>query len=171
MSPHRHAVETALKDNWSRLFGYALTLAGDRDAGRDLLQQAAVNALSSHQMPEDADGARAWLFTIVRHAWIDRYRREQTRADAAESDQTQATWQFDDSMIAEITVRQCLQRIEPSHREIIQLVDLWGFKYAEVAKILDIPIGTVMSRLSRARLSLLEALSQGNVTAMTARRK
>ena len=60
---------------------------------------------------------------------------------------------------------QGLARIDVAHREIINLVDINGFRYAEAAEILGIPEGTVMSRLSRARLSLLEAIG-GNVVAI-----
>lgn len=165
MGKAKRPIETWLELNWSRLFGYAFSLARDKDAARDLLQQAALCALASKSPPSDPTSARSWLFKIVRNVWIDDFRRAQTRSKsdlphAFES----AEWNFDNRVIAEITVRQGLSRIDAPYREIIQLVDLWGFQYSEVATILNLPIGTVMSRLSRARLSLLEAIAESTVT-------
>jgi RNA polymerase sigma-70 factor (ECF subfamily) len=107
----------------------------------------------------------------VRNAWIDQHRREAARSVELPADPLERErWHYDDRLIAELTVRQGLARIEPMHREVIELVDLAGFRYAEVADILGIPLGTVMSRLSRARLALLEAIG-GNVRALDAARR
>lgn len=73
-------------------------------------------------------------------------------------------WRHDDRLIAEITVKQALERLDATHRDIIELVDLAGFRYAEAAEILGVPVGTVMSRLSRARLALLDEIGGRNVT-------
>ena len=62
-------------------------------------------------------------------------------------------WGFDNRVIAVITVRQGLSKIGPLYRELIELVDIHGFEYSDVAAVLDIPVGTVMSRLSRAPAS------------------
>lgn len=80
MQPSQNAVEIALELNWSRLFGYAFSLTGDAEGARDLLQHA-LNALASTNMPSDRKAARAWLFKIVRNAWIDQHRRQKVRAD------------------------------------------------------------------------------------------
>ena len=166
MQPSRHTIETALELNWGRLFGYALALTGNRDDARDLIQQAALNALASPNAPAESKVARAWLFKIVRNAWIDQYRRKQVRVDDGSSLTLEGSWGFDDRVIAEITVRQGLSKIDPLYREVIELVDLWGFPYADASTVLGIPVGTVMSRLSRARLSLLEAIAEDNLRPM-----
>lgn len=90
---------------------------------------------------------------------------------AAEEGVEPGHWRHDDRLIAAITVRQALERLDPPHREVIELVELAGFRYAEAAQILDVPVGTVMSRLSRARLSLLEALEEGNLRPLATRRR
>jgi RNA polymerase sigma-70 factor (ECF subfamily) len=167
MSPPQDAIETALGLNWNRLYGYALALTGDAESARDLLQQSALNAVASMNVPSDRRAARAWLFRIVRNAWIDHYRRRKVRAeDDSPIPIEGGGWDYEDRVIAEITVRQGLSRIDPIQREVIELVDLWGFRYADAASILDVPVGTVMSRLSRARLSLLEAIAEENVRPM-----
>lgn len=164
MTSTRPLVELALKQNWSRLYGYACALAGDADAARDLLQQCAVNALANDNAPAELATLRAWLFKIIRNIWIDRFRQEKIRVDSEPAlRMDEAAWGYDDRVIAEITVKQGLERIEPAFREIIELVDLWGLKYTDVAVVLDIPVGTVMSRLSRARLMLLDAIAEGNL--------
>jgi RNA polymerase sigma-70 factor (ECF subfamily) len=167
MSSPRDAIETALELNWNRLFGYALALTGDAESARDLLQQSALNAVASMNVPSDRKAARAWLFKIVRNAWIDQYRRQKVRAeDDSPMPIEGGGWGYEDRVIAEITVRQGLSRINPLQREVIELVDLWGFRYADAASILDVPVGTIMSRLSRARLALLEAIAEENVRPM-----
>ncbi len=76
-------------------------------------------------------------------------------------------WQHDDRLIAEITVRQALDRLDVTQRDIIELVDLAGFRYAEAAELLGVPIGTVMSRLSRARLALIDEIAGRNLVPFT----
>lgn len=167
MRKSRRTVEAALELNWSRLFGYALSLTGDTDNARDLIQQSALNAIASKNAPDDPKAARAWLFKIVRNAWIDQYRRKKIRTDDGIADEIQnGGWGYDDQVIAEITIRQGLRKIDPAYREIIELVDIWGFQYADVSTVLDIPVGTVMSRLSRARLALLEIVAEDNLRPM-----
>ncbi|KPF69768.1 RNA polymerase subunit sigma-70 [Bosea sp. AAP35] len=167
----------ALRENWQRLFGYAFRLSGSRDAAGDLLQSCASKALASRAMPIEPSQARAWLFKVLRNCWIDDHRRSSVRAidGPAElwSDRPwiDTPWDCDDRLIAEITVKQALEKIDPIHREIIELVDIAGFSYAEAAGILDLPVGTVMSRLSRARLAMLVLIEGRSVTPIAAGRR
>lgn len=162
----REVVEQSLKESWSRLFGYAVRLcAGDRDSARDLLQSSAAKALETASPPREPAAARAWLFRLMRNDWIDGRRRAAVRTVEAEPEEpVGGLWAYEDGKIAVITVRQGLERLDPAQREIIELVDIAGFRYAEAAEILDVPVGTVMSRLSRARLALLAAIEDGAVT-------
>lgn len=156
-------VEDVLLGSWPRLYGYALSLSGEPDTARDLVQQAALNALAAGRRPSDDRAVRAWLFKIVRNAWIDQRRRAAVREMDAEPEALDGVWTFDDRLIGEITVREGLLQIEPIHREVVELVDLHGFTYEETAEVLDVPIGTVMSRISRARIALLRAIEGGKV--------
>lgn len=164
----RLAVEHALRQNWERLFSYALRLSGRRDVAADLLQSCATRALAAVP-PSEAERIRPWLFTILRNIWIDEHRRVLTASAVADAEPMASHWRHDDRLIAEITVRQAFDRLEPAHREILELIDLAGFRYSEAAEILAVPVGTVMSRLSRARLTLLEAIEGGNLRALPAR--
>lgn len=164
------SVERALRQNWERLFSYARRLSGSRDTAADLLQSCAMKALSAAP-PAEEPLIRAWLFTILRNIWIDEHRRGQVSARAEASEIEDRPWRYDDRLIAAITVRQALDRLEPSHREVLELIELAGFKYAEAAEILGVPVGTIMSRLSRARLALLEAIEGANIRALATRRR
>jgi len=166
----RIIVERALRQNWERLFSYALRLSGNRDRAADLLQSCATKALAAAP-PEEGDRLRAWLFAILRNIWIDEYRRGEAGALTAEEVHDVEQWRHDDRMIAVITVRQALERLDQPYREVIELVDLAGFRYGEAADILGVPAGTVMSRLSRARLLLLNAIEGGAVRPFAARQR
>jgi len=142
-----------------------LKLSGSRDAANDLIQSCVVKALSSLSPPSDALKIRAWLFSILRNSWIDGYRHGRIVAEEQFDEHgLHSAWNFDDKLIAELTVKQAFARLEPTYREVVELVDIAGFRYAEAAVILKIPIGTVMSRLSRARLEIL-----ANIEIATAR--
>jgi len=158
-------VRKALVEAWPSLFRYATRLTGEFDAGRDLLQQCAANALAASRQPINAQAARVWLFKILRNAWIDQYRHD--RASPIDGDLNTVdiieSGCFDDRLINEITVRQALARIDPAYRDVITLIDVEGFKYAEAAQILNVPIGTVMSRLNRGRLAILADIEGSNV--------
>jgi len=154
----------------ARLFGYAISLANDRETARDLVQECAVKALSAGRIPQDEAAYRAWLFRILRNAFLDRQRRETGTPiidnDLSDVEEDAQIWRYDDRMISVLTVRLGLTRLSEAHREIIALVDFGGFTYAEAAGFLEIPRGTVMSRLSRAREALLETIKESNVQPM-----
>lgn len=159
----------------SRLYRYAFSLARDEDTASDLVQQCALKALASRTVPDDEPAYRAWLFLILRNAMIDDVRRSATARTYA----TQATeiagpvefWRGDERLINVINVKAALGKLDERDREIIGLVDLAGLSYGEAARVLAIPSGTVMSRISRARRRLLERLEPSNVTPLAARRR
>ncbi|MDZ4840791.1 MAG: RNA polymerase sigma factor [Hyphomicrobium aestuarii] len=166
----RDLVRGALLEHWQRLYGYALSQTRDRDRAADVLQQAALQGLAARDPPVDARALRAWLFRIVRNVAVDTHRREAVRHQEEACEAEPAIWSYDDRVIAGVTVSQGLERIADTHREIIDLVDLHGFRYAEAAEILGIAEGTVMSRLSRARKALLDAIN-GNVVVIEQSRR
>lgn len=144
-----------------RLYAFARTMLGDPDAARDLVQEAASRALAAGRVPGDPPAYRAWLFRIVRNAAVDELRR---RRQAAPEDFAEANlWGFDDARIAKITVEQGLAVLAPTHREIICLIDIAGFSYGEAAELLQVPVGTIMSRTARARGALLAAIEASSV--------
>lgn len=155
-----------------RLFGYAVSLTNDREQALELVQDCAVKALSASREPSDEPAYRAWLFRILRNGFIDGLRRRRPLAPPLSDsslDGDVEVWRFDQSITNTLAVRSALARLRPDQREILALIDMVGFTYAEVAELLNIPHGTVMSRLSRARAALLGLIAGDNVVALPVR--
>jgi RNA polymerase sigma-70 factor (ECF subfamily) len=145
-----------------RLVAFARTIVGDVDSARDLVQEAAARALAARNVPTEPRAYRAWIFKIVRNAALDELRaRTQRRRERPAP--TIDLWRYDDACIAKITVEQGLATLTPVHREIIALIDIGGFTYAEAAEMSGVPVGTIMSRIARARASLLQAIDESSV--------
>jgi len=157
-----------IESNLNRLYGFAYALAQDRDQARDLVQECVLRALEATRCPTDQAAYRAWLFQILRNAFIDRYRKAgrevQIEAASEVANDDDAGWNGDRRVVDIITVRLAVAKLPIAHREIIALVDFVGLTYSEAAKVLDIAEGTVMSRLARARKALLAIVEEGNVT-------
>ncbi|MCB1739421.1 MAG: sigma-70 family RNA polymerase sigma factor [Gammaproteobacteria bacterium] len=169
--------EARIEPYLDRLFGYAFSLAGQREEAEDLLQECALRALGASSVPVDERAYRAWLFRILRNLFLDR-RRRSVREPVSESQadmQVIADWtvlqQEEMRRINILTVRAGLARLALAHREVLALVDIAGFSYAEAAEQLGVPVGTVMSRVSRARLALLAQIEQGAVVQGSAPRR
>ena len=170
-----HSSRRLLEDHLHRLYGYAVSLSGDPEEAKDLVQECCVRALSAARIPADGSAYRAWLFKILRNVFIDGRRRRRNTTGLEELE----TWEFgfseywdvDDRLINVITVKAELSRLDARHREIIGLIDICGLSYAETAETLDLPVGTVMSRISRARASLLAAINRGNIRPLGMRRR
>lgn len=159
-----------------RLFGYALALTQDREQARDLVQDCAVRALQARRTPGDEAAFRAWLFTILRNLHVDGWRRQRpdpvgTANETEQPPDSWTVWRADETVVDRITVRLAFSRLPLDKREVIALVDIAGFSYAEAAAIMQVPRGTVMSRLSRARAALLDVLGDSNVRALPTGRK
>lgn len=164
-------LERGLRRYLPRLFGYALSLTGDEEKAQDLVQECAMRALDATRVPEDEAAFRAWLFKILRNLWIDRQRKIlESVLDTEESLLIPDLSASEGRLIDGITVHQALDRLSPMAREILCLVDLAGFTYMEASELLEVPVGTVMSRISRARAALHAALQQSNVRALRAKR-
>lgn len=147
-----------------RLVAFARTIVGNADTASDLVQEAVARALGARRVPDNGAAYRAWMFKIVRNAALDELRR--MRPEPLEEEPVVDLWRFDNASIAKITVDQGLAALAPAHREIIALIDIAGFSYSEAADLLAVPIGTVMSRITRARMALLAAIEASSVRPM-----
>lgn len=156
-----------------RLYGYAISLTQDPDLSRDLVQESALKALSAKRVPVDEPAYRAWLFRILRNAFLDHLRAANQLAGFAEEefeDSGDSVWSSEERMVDAVTVRLAMAAMPAGQRDILALIDVAGLRYAEAAELLEIPLGTVMSRISRARQALLARIAGANVTPLRAAR-
>jgi RNA polymerase sigma-70 factor (ECF subfamily) len=157
---------TRIEDYVGRLYGYAFSLAGNHHQAEDLVQDCAVRALTAKNTPRDERAYRAWLFQILRNAFLDQVRHKKVAVSATDDEKfapEMEFWQGDERFITVLTVKLEMAKLPQRHREIIALIDLVGLSYAETAQLLGVPAGTVMSRISRARRMLLDAIGLSNV--------
>lgn len=149
-----------LEESRPHLYRVAYSWCHDANIADDLAQETLTKALRVGHQLRDQNALYAWLFQILNNCWQDylRKRRETIEFDENEFEHPVTP----DALVAQQQkikqVRDAIARLSPDHRQVVTLVDLEGFSYIEVAKILELPIGTVMSRLCRARKLLVEIL-------------
>jgi len=148
-------------------FNYARWLTKNDVDAEDVVQDAFVRALRFFSSLR-GDNARAWLLTIVRNTWYGRFPRRSDGAPATVVVDRDKNDPADESLDPEAlviqrqtvdTVRRALEALPADFREVLVLRELEGLSYKEIATIVGIPIGTVMSRLARARERLQDALA------------
>lgn len=166
--------EETLAASRCRLWRLAYSWCHNRAVADDLVQDALARALDRHAQLRDTAALQGWLCTILANCWHDLLRRSKEVANIDELDESElpeCARPDDDYQQSEIVarVRQAVALLPVGQREVVTLVDLEEFSYAEVAAILDIPIGTVMSRLSRARASLRDRLRERPAAAVVRR--
>ncbi len=136
---------------------YARALTGDSWAADDLVQDTLERACSKWRLWLMGSNLRAWLFCVMHNLFVNQLRqsdagRRLARVDINElSDDLKAPESAPDQRL---DLQRCLQCLPPEQREVFLLVSLEDMSYAQVAKVTGVPIGTVMSRLSRARVRL-----------------
>ena len=149
-------------------FNYARWLTKNDADAEDVVQDAYVRALRFFSSLRD-ENARAWLFTIVRNTWYGRFPRRVGGvvvhvADEDVDNRADTSLDPEAQMIQQQTVahvRRALETLPTDFREVLVLRELEGLSYKEIAAIVGIPLGTVMSRLARARERLASVLITG----------
>ncbi len=142
-----------LEENIPSLRRYAWTLLRNSSDADDLVQDCLVRALDRIDTVRANGDLRPWLFTIMHNLFVSRWRGGKIRA-AVTADDAEADLAVSPAQPASVEMRDVLRGLDTlprDHRQVILLVAVEGFQYDEVADMLGIPIGTVMSRLSRAR--------------------
>lgn len=141
-----------------RLWAFALRISGDRHDAEDLVQRACVRALErAHQLQPDTSPL-SWMFSIVHSTWINELRARSVRK--------RSSMEWDDDFLENVAdpvdkgpeallmhgqIISAVERLPEAQRVVMLLVAVEGLSYQEAADVLEVPIGTVMSRLSRAR--------------------
>jgi RNA polymerase sigma factor (sigma-70 family) len=154
-------------------YNFAFRLTLDEDDAKDLVQDTYLKAFRFIESFQKGTNAKAWLFRILKNSFINDYRKktkEPSKIDYQEVEQVYNSEDAEASMTTDLRVdvlqdmigdevANALNSLPIDFRTVIILCDIEGFTYEEMAKILDIPIGTVRSRLHRARNLLKEKLS------------
>ncbi len=163
MAPRAFA-ETVLP-HLDAAYNYARWLTKNDTEAQDVVQDACVRAMRYFATLRDSD-ARAWLFAIVRNTWYSRLSRSATVMESTPLDDPRDD-RPDEALDPEALllqrqavgrVRMALEQLPPDFREVIVLRELEGLSYKEIASVVQVPIGTVMSRLARGRDRLLQVL-------------
>jgi RNA polymerase sigma-70 factor (ECF subfamily) len=150
------------------MYGYAMYLTGDREEANDLLQETFLKAFRFFDKFERGTNAKAWLYRIMRNTFINEYRRVKRTPDLVEYDEQISAYQMMPRMtqrpdeiegeIFEDEIAVAIASLPEKFKSVIILRDVQDLPYEEIADALEIPIGTVRSRLHRARAILFDRL-------------
>jgi len=159
-----------------QMYRVARRLVGSREEAEDLVQDAYARAFRSWRSFRPGTNLRAWLFRILTNLNIDRGRREQRAPDMQpieEGDyylynrleENGAAGDVDEVVerLSQDSIVHALSAVPHNFRDVIVLVDIGDFSYQDAAQILDVPVGTVMSRLHRGRRLLKQELAESTV--------
>ncbi len=144
-----------------RLWAFALRISGDKHDAEDLVQRACIRALErAHQLQPDTSPL-SWMFSIVHSTWINELRARSVRG--------RSSMDWDDDFLETVAdpaarspetaamnsqIVAAVERLPEAQRVVMLLVAVEGLSYKEAAEVLDVPIGTIMSRLARARQAI-----------------
>jgi RNA polymerase sigma-70 factor (ECF subfamily) len=159
-----------------QLYSAALRMTRNASDAEDLVQEAFLRGYRSFGTFSEGTNLRAWLFRILTNAYINKYRAKQRRPTETDLDDVEDLYLYrrlgdmdavfanrsaEDQLFEMFTddeVKQALEDLPENFRLPVLLADVEGFSYKEIAEMLDIPIGTVMSRLHRGRKNMQRAL-------------
>jgi RNA polymerase sigma-70 factor (ECF subfamily) len=155
------------------LYGAALRLTRNPTDAEDLVQETYLRAFRGFAGFEDGTNVRAWMYRILTNTFINAYRKKQREPVTVADDELEDWYLYDRlgesgveasaetevlERIPDEDVQRALEALPENFRMAVLLADVEGFSYREIAEILEIPIGTVMSRLHRGRKALQKAL-------------
>lgn len=153
------------------LYGYALALTRNPQDAEDLLGECIVRAWERFESYDPRLGFKPWIFTVMRHLHVDRLRQSRpleataTEEDAEAPNPLYAIPLAPEDILARREtvdqVREAIRRLPPPLREVVELRDIEGLSYREIAAVIGRPVGTVMSRLYRGRNLLRTYLLEG----------
>jgi len=157
--------------HFDSLYNFATYLQSDEEVAKDLLQETYLRAYKFINYYEKGTNAKAWLIRILKNTFINEYRKKSKQPQRVEFEDTYQLVDDSEDEMQNVDLRQevyknlvgdeitkAVNSLPVDYRLIILLCDVEGFKYDEIAKIIDVPIGTVRSRLHRARNMLKEQL-------------
>ena len=159
-------VQGMLLENIDGLYSYALILTRNRAEAEDLVQETCLRAIQAIERLRAGSNMKGWLFTILRNVWFNqlrkwRYSPPMIGIEAGDSiaDPSKDSHDLYVSKVEAEQVRAAIQKLPVDFREIILLREYEELSYQQIASVLDCPVGTVMSRLGRARAKLRALLN------------
>lgn len=158
------SVRTAVVDQLPHLRRYAYFLTGDTAAGDDLVQDCVARAIDRADQFKPGTNFRAWLFTILRSVFLNHQRSLKNQPVSTE-ERSPPPSLVNGNQETHVELRQveaALGQLTNEHRDVLLLVVVEGFSYEETARIVEVPVGTVRSRLARARAELHRQLQDSN---------
>lgn len=159
--------QTELTDLIPQLRRYALSLTRSADAADDLLQSTLERALAKRHLFKPGTNLTGWIFRICRNLWIDQVRKRKFEAGPMDPEIIESTIESNLAMDGELhmaerallnSISQAMGALSEDQRSVLLLVGVEGHSYEETSALLDVPIGTIMSRLARARRKLADIL-------------
>jgi RNA polymerase sigma-70 factor (ECF subfamily) len=166
-------IRTRIVELLPRLRRFAYALCGDLDSGDDLVQETCMRALSRVEQWQPGTRLDSWMFRIAQNIWLDRLRATKVRGEVYDIEAAEAQAGADGRDVTESKmmldqVTAAMTRLPADQRALIALVCIDGLSYKQTAEVMNIPIGTVMSRLARARRGL-HALLENKAVETTVR--
>jgi len=160
----RQVFRRILTSSRERMYRMAFAWTHNPELADDLVQQTMYKALRYQKQLKDPGAIEAWLFRIMSNCLNDHYRSHREFLSDEQYPGIDKRTPEHDTQESQIVrrVRRAVQSLPLPQRQVVTLVDLESFAYATVAEILDIPVGTVMSRLCRGRRALRERLTELN---------
>lgn len=162
MAETRRLDPEAAADHLDRLYRIALAMCGSRETAEDLVQETYLKVLSRPRLLRRDDDL-AYLVRALRNVWYSQLRARGARPQQVElsADRLAATTEAGDPQLS-LEAREVLAavaRLPEEYRDTVAAVDIGGLTYAEAARALDVPEGTIMSRVSRGRAQVADALA------------
>jgi len=153
-----------LTEQIPHLLRYAKALTRDIDMAEDLIQDCLERAWRKRSLWDSQRKLRPWLFTIMHNVYINEISKLVNKHQHVSVDISMIDERVDDSQVLRINeIDKALGKLNPEYREIVLLAGLEGMSYKEIAAITDLPLGTVMSRLSRAREKLKKLMDGSEI--------
>jgi RNA polymerase sigma-70 factor (ECF subfamily) len=153
-----------------KLRRFACALTGDTDRGDDLVQETCLRALTRIDQWQPGTRLDSWMYRIAQNLWLDRMRANKVRGQSVNIDDVHDLTGTDGRAVTEgrltlEVVEKAIRRLPEEQQVLIALVCVEGLAYKDAADVLGVPIGTVMSRLARARKALHEMTNEPSTSA------
>jgi RNA polymerase sigma-70 factor, ECF subfamily len=161
------SLPTVLPSLLPRLWSFSLRLTGDRHDAEDLFQRVCVRALERQHQLQPGTAPLSWMFAIMQSLWITELRARNVRWRHSAPWDEEVLNHYDshepspEDLLMGREIVAAVDRLPEGQKVVLLLVSVEGLSYAEVANVLNVPMGTVMSRLSRARQSVATLLGSG----------